>query len=54
MQNPYEPPKDYAEPTKPRIPKYEEPIVDWPSLIIILGTLSIIVAFAVLAISSFQ
>ena len=51
MQNPYEPPKEY---TKPRLPKYEEPIVDWPSLIIILGTLSIIVAFAVLAISSFQ
>lgn len=51
MQNPYEPPKEYEQ---ERLPKYEEPIVDWPSLIIILGTLSVIVAFAVLAISSFQ
>ena len=37
MQNPYEPPKEYEQ---ERLPKYEEPIVDWPSLIIILGTLS--------------
>ena len=50
MQNPYEPPKDYTEPTKPRIPKYEEPIVDWPSLIIISSILFVIVTFALLAI----
>jgi hypothetical protein len=47
MQNPYEPPKEY---TKPRLPKYKEPLVDWPSLIIITGVLFAIVTFALLAI----
>jgi|TARA_B100001094_G_scaffold57526_1_gene53003 hypothetical protein len=46
--NPYDPPKEY---TKPRLPKYEEPIVDWPSLIILSGVLFAIVTFVLLAIS---
>ncbi len=34
--NPYEPPKEYIE---PRVPKYEEPIVDWPGLFIIISAI---------------
>ena len=49
MQNPYEPPKEYTEPTKPRIPKYEEPLIDWAGVIIILGALSVIIAFTLIA-----
>ena len=48
MQNPYEPPKEYTEPTKPRIPKYEEPLIDWTGVIIILGALSVIIAFTLI------
>jgi hypothetical protein len=47
MSNPYEPPRKY---TKPRIPKHKEPLVDWPSLIIITSVLFAIVTFALLAI----
>jgi len=46
MQNPYKPPKDY---TKPRIPKYEEPLIDWAGVIIIVGALSVIIAFTLIA-----
>ena len=46
--NPYEPPKEY---TKSRLPKYEEPIVDWPSLIIVSSILFVILTLALLAIS---
>ena len=49
MQNPYEPHKEYTEPTKPRIPKYEEPLIDWTGVIIILGALSVIIAFTLIA-----
>ena len=46
MQNPYEPPKEYI---KPRVPKYEEPLIDWTGVIIILGALSVIIAFTLIA-----
>ncbi len=46
--NPYEPPKEY---TKSRLPKYEEPIIDWPSLIIVSSILFVILTLALLAIS---
>jgi len=46
MQNPYEPPKEH---TKPRLPKYEEPLIDWAGVIIVLGTLSVIIAFTLIA-----
>ena len=49
MQNPYEPPKEYTEPTKPRIPKYEEPLIDWAGVIILLGPLYVIIAFTLIA-----
>jgi|14BtaG_2_1085337.scaffolds.fasta_scaffold55498_2 hypothetical protein len=47
--NPYRPPENDS---RPRLPKYREPLVDWPSLIIILGTLFAILTFALLAISA--
>jgi len=34
MQNPYEPPKEYEQ---ERLPKYQEPLIDWAGVIIILG-----------------
>ena len=46
MQNPYEPPKEYEQ---ERLPKYEEPIVDWTGVIIILGALSVVIAFTLVA-----
>jgi hypothetical protein len=46
--NPYAPPKEY---TKPRLPKYKEPIVDWPSLIIVSSLLFVMITFTLLAIS---
>ena len=49
MQNPYEPPKEYTEPTKPLIQKYEEQLIDWTGVIIILGALSVIIAFTLIA-----
>ena len=45
--NPYAPPKEY---TKSRLPKHEEPIVDWAGVIIVVGTLFCIGAFTILAI----
>ena len=48
MQNPYEPPKEYEQ---ERLPKYEEPIVDWPSLIIVSSLLFVMITFTLLAIS---
>ena len=46
QMNPYEPPKEYD---KPRVPKYQEPLIDWTGVIIILGALSVIVAFTLIA-----
>lgn len=46
QKNPYEPPKDYD---KPRVPKYQEPLIDWTGVIIILGALSVIIAFTIIA-----
>ena len=48
--NPYDPPKEYI---KPRVPKYEEPLIDWASLIIITGSLSAIATITLLAILLF-
>tara|TARA_R100000234_G_scaffold105108_1_gene75197 strand:+ start:473 stop:646 length:174 start_codon:yes stop_codon:yes gene_type:complete len=48
--NPYDPPKEYI---KARLPKYEEPVIDWASLIIIIGSLSAIATITLLAISLF-
>jgi hypothetical protein len=48
--NPYEPPKEY---NKSRLPKYEEPIIDWTGLIIITGSLSVMIAITLLAILLF-
>ena len=46
MQNPYEPPKEYGQ---ERLPKYEEPLIDWTGVIIILGALSVVIAFTLVA-----
>jgi hypothetical protein len=46
MQNPYEPPKEHEQ---ERLPKYQEPLIDWAGVIIILGALSVIVAFTLIA-----
>tara|TARA_Y100001936_G_scaffold171755_1_gene168071 strand:+ start:401 stop:556 length:156 start_codon:yes stop_codon:yes gene_type:complete len=46
MQNPYEPPKEYKQ---ERLPKYEEPLIDWTGVIIILGALSVVIAFTLVA-----
>jgi len=48
--NPYEPPKEY---NKSRLPKYEEPLIDWTGLIIITGSLSVMIAITLLAILLF-
>ena len=48
--NPYDPPKEY---NKARLPKYEEPVIDWASLIIITGSLSAIATITLLAILFF-
>jgi hypothetical protein len=46
QKNPYEPPKEYD---RSRVPKYQEPLIDWTGVIIILGALSVVIAFTIIA-----
>jgi|MGYP001185131422 hypothetical protein len=49
QKNPYDPPREY---TKPRLPKYKEPVIDWPSIIIISGVFFAILTMTLLALSA--
>jgi hypothetical protein len=48
--NPYKPPESD---NNSRLPKYQEPLIDWAGLIIIIGSLFVIGTFTLLAILLF-